>query len=164
MTTAAGIARRRVAFVLAAASALTLLGAFYFQYVEGLRPCPLCLDQRWAHGAGIALALAAAFTGGIVQHALLGLAGAAFLTGAIIAGFHVGVEFRWWAGLDSCTGGSTAGLSAEELAELLLATPPARCDEVPWSLLGVSMAGWNGAISAALGGIALVAAARGARG
>jgi disulfide bond formation protein DsbB len=162
--TTGGVPLRRVALALAAASGLTLLGALYFQYVEGLRPCPLCLDQRWAHGAGIALALAAAFTGGTVQRALMGLAGAAFLTGAIIAGFHVGVEFRWWAGLDSCTGGATAGLSAEELADLLLATPPARCDEVPWSLFGVSMAGWNGAISAALGGIALVAAARGRRG
>lgn len=149
---------RFVALALAAASGLLLMGALWFQYVEGLRPCPLCIDQRWAHGAAIALALAAAFTGGTVRRALLGLTGLAYLVGTGLAGFHVGVEWHWWAGLDACAGAPTAGLSAEDLKDLLLATPPARCDEVAWSLLGISMAGWNGAFSAALAGVALVAA------
>ncbi|MGH6719142.1 MAG: disulfide bond formation protein B, partial [Alphaproteobacteria bacterium] len=51
---------RRLALALALGSAALLLGAFYFQYVAGLAPCPLCLDQRYAHGAVIVLALGAA--------------------------------------------------------------------------------------------------------
>src|SRR5450432_4703936 len=36
------------ALLVAAGGAATILGAYYFQYVMGLRPCPLCLEQRIA--------------------------------------------------------------------------------------------------------------------
>ena len=33
----------------------TILGAYYFQYVLGLPPCPLCLEQRFAYYFAIPL-------------------------------------------------------------------------------------------------------------
>ncbi len=34
----------------------TILGAYFFQYVLDYRPCPLCLEQRYAYYAAIPLA------------------------------------------------------------------------------------------------------------
>jgi disulfide bond formation protein DsbB len=42
----------------------------------------------------------------------------------------------------------------------VMAAPVVRCDVVPWSLFGISMAGYNVVISLALGALALVAARR----
>ena len=38
-------------------------------------------------------------------------------------------------------------LSSKELMKKILEAPIIRCDEVPWSFLGLSMAGWNGILS-----------------
>ena len=48
------------AVVVAAGGAATILGAYFFQYVVGLQPCPLCLDQRIAFYVSIPLAVAVA--------------------------------------------------------------------------------------------------------
>jgi len=151
---------RPLALALAAASGALLLGALYFQYFEGLAPCPLCLYQRYAHVASLALALGAAVAPVRVGRILLAATGLAFIAGAGIAGFHVGVEQHWWSGLEGCTGEVPSGLSLDELKAQLLETPPARCDEVPWSLFGFSMAAWNGLISAVLAMVALIVARR----
>ncbi|MGQ0662257.1 MAG: disulfide bond formation protein B [Pseudomonadota bacterium] len=143
-------------------ASLAVLGAtFAFEYLGGLLPCPLCIWQRYAHGATImaaGLALAVARPGPAV--ALLGLAAASLLTGAGIAFFHVGVEEGWWQGTASCGGSQAPAASLEELRARLLAQPLVRCDEVAWSLFGVSMAGYNLALSLALALYAGLAAGR----
>lgn len=154
---------RLIAMLLGAASALMLGAAFWFQHVEGLEPCPLCVAQRWAHGAALALAFFAAFLATRRTAAgLLLLVGLAFLAGAGIAAYHVGVEQHWFASA-FCGGGETLATTVEELKAQLLATEVARCDEIPWSLLGLSMAGWNLLVSAALAAIAFAAARAAAR-
>ncbi|MEX2649784.1 MAG: disulfide bond formation protein B [Alphaproteobacteria bacterium] len=151
---------RSLALALAGASGALLLGALYFQYVEGLAPCPLCLYQRYAHVTSLALALGAAAAHPRIGRVLLGLTGLAFIAGAGVAGFHAGVEQHWWAGLEGCTGEVPSGLSLDELKAQLLEASPARCDEIPWSLFGLSMAAWNGVLSTGLAVVALIGARR----
>lgn len=129
---------------LAIASAAVVGGALFSQYVGGLSPCELCLYQRWPYYGVLAVALVAALVGqrGLTR-AVLVLAGLAFLAGGALAFYHVGVEQGWFAGPDACTGPSLSGGSIADLKAQLLATPPVRCDEVQWSLFGVSLAGWN---------------------
>jgi len=141
-----------------------LLGALFFQYGLGLAPCALCHDQRYAHLVVLVPAAAALFLGGRARRVLVALAGLALLGGAGIAGFHVGVEQGWWSGPSGCAAPSLAGLSVEQLRAALEATPVVRCDEVPWSLFGISMAGYNFLLSLGLGLIALGWAARATRG
>ncbi len=138
---------------LAAGSLAALAAAFAFQHLGGLEPCPLCIWQRWPHVAVVLLAALSLGVRGPAAAAFLGLAGVAALTGAGLAGYHVGVEQQWWAGLAACSGGPPAETAAE-LRERLLNAAPARCDEVAWSLLGLSMAAWNGLLSLALAGLA----------
>lgn len=156
---------RGVPLAILGASAATLGAAYAFQYVGGLEPCALCLYQRVPYGVVIALTAATALFAGLLGRrgvAAAALASAlAFLAGAAIAGFHVGVEQHWWEGLSACGGGGGgADLSIEELKAQILAAPVVRCDEVPWSLLGISMAGYNLLASLAFAGASLWAARR----
>ena len=144
---------------LAAGSLAALAAAFGFQHLGGQEPCPLCIWQRWPHVAIALLAAASLGLRGPGAAVPVGLAGLAALAGAGLAGFHAGVEQHWWPGLAACEGGPPAETVAE-LRQRLLDTAPARCDEVAWSFLGLSMAVWNGLLSLGLAGMAIGAVRR----
>ena len=154
--------------LLSAASVLMLGGAFAFQYIGGLEPCVLCLWQRYPYGAVIALGLVGAGLArspsppaGVLA-AVMGLVALALLADAAIAGFHVGVEQKWWQGTASCVG-ATGAKTIEALRAQLLAQKVVRCDEIAWQLAGISMAGYNMLAAAGLGLVASLAAGRMAR-
>jgi disulfide bond formation protein DsbB len=138
---------RRLALLAAAGSAALLLGALAFQYLGGLAPCKMCLWQRWPHLAAVLIGGAAVW----FPLRALPLAGAAAAaTTAAIGAYHAGVEQGWWEGPNTCTSGDIGGQSADELLNSILAAPLVRCDEIAWSLAGISMAGWNAILSALL--------------
>jgi disulfide bond formation protein DsbB len=120
-----------------ATPALLLGGAYVSQYGFGLYPCEMCWWQRWPHFAALALALVAFVR---PSRMLVWLAGLAILVSGLIGAFHAGVEYGWWQGLTACT--STASGSGDPLKDIL-AAPIVRCDVAPWSLFGISLAGWN---------------------
>ena len=136
------------------ASTIALLAALGSQYFGGLGPCKLFIWQRVPHGIVIVIALGALlwFRGPRERLILTWLAGIVLAAGAGIAMYHTGVEQNWIAGPSSCTGlGSlNSATTIEELREQLLAAPVIRCDEIPWSLFGISIAGWNALASLAL--------------
>jgi len=157
---------RRAPLLLAHGSAALLLGAMAFQYWGGLAPCVLCLWQRWPHVVAIAAGLAGMY---LVKQRRFEAAGwatlvaaAALVATSAIGGFHVGVEQHWWEGTASCGSSGPTPTSAAALREQLLRAPVVHCDDIAWSLFGISMAGWNMLLSAALaaagmfGGLALV--------
>ena len=131
----------KIIFILGMLSAGLLSAAFAFEYFGGLVPCKLCIWQRVPHGLIILVALLAlvSLRAGLVLFMIAALA----LTNAGISVYHVGVEQALWAGPASCSGTLDNNLSSSALLDQLLATPMVRCDEVAWSFLGVSMAGWN---------------------
>jgi len=140
---------------LAVVSIALLGGAFLFQYVGGLFPCQLCVWQRYPHGAVIVIALLGAlFLRGRARAWALALAAIALLAGSAIAAFHVGVEQKWWEGLPGCVGevpGAKPGTNLDDLLNQANKKPAARCDEIPWQLFGISMAGYNFIISLVVG-------------
>jgi disulfide bond formation protein DsbB len=140
---------RQMAIILAGlGSAAALAAALAFQYLGGLPPCHLCILQRWPHLAAVlALGLWAATRWRIWPW--LGALAAATTAG--IGLFHAGVEQGWWEYISSCTQGSIAGLSGADLLDPTRAAPaPVRCDAIPWSFLGLSMAAWNAILSTVL--------------
>lgn len=133
-----------------------LLGALAFQYLGGLLPCVLCIYQRWPHGLAVLVGVLALSLGG---RGWLYLGALAAATTAAIGFYHAGVELTWWQGLATCTVDTLQGLSGADLLNTdITLGAPVRCDAVPWSLLGISMAGWNALISAGLALIWLAAA------
>ena len=128
-----------------------LVGAFVFQHLGGMAPCPLCIWQRWPHVAAALAGLGAWLVPALIWQ----LAGAgAMLVSAGLAGYHTGIERNWLAGPDSC--GAGGSLEEKSGVELLSADDPSGvvlCNEVAWEMLGLSMASWNGLASL---GLALV--------
>lgn len=151
----AGSDRSRLARRIALGVPLVLLGGAYVsQYIFGLYPCEMCWWQRYALFAALpfaALAWVRPVSSAFTILALIGI-----LAGGLIGAFHAGVEYGWWDGLTACS--TTAGSSGSDPLEAILNAPIIRCDVAPWTLFGISLAGWNFLISvpAALLGLALL--------
>jgi disulfide bond formation protein DsbB len=135
-------------------SGALLGGALFFQYVMGFPPCEMCHWQRWPHIVAMVAGLAAFASSSRPRLAttFVVVAIAAIAVSSAIGIFHAGVEYRWWAGPQSCTGTVPTGLSPEELKKYLFGAKMVRCDAIVWSLFGISMAGWNAILSAILAG------------
>ena len=121
-----------------------LLGAYAFEFLGNLKPCKMCLWQRWPHIAAIFIGILIFYTKSIL---LMRIASLIILAGAVVAFYHMGVELQWWDGPTACTSGSIANLSSTELMNKILQAPIIRCDEIQWSFAGLSMAAWNGIFS-----------------
>jgi disulfide bond formation protein DsbB len=146
----------------------TLAGAWFFQLVLDIRPCPLCLEQRYAYYFAIPLAALTALAAGrdapraLVLGGLLLLALAAF-GNAVLGTYHAGVEWGFWEGPTDCTGPVGNLGSAGTLLERLDTAKVIRCDEVQWRFLGLSLAGYNVLISLLMAAIAAWGIAASAR-
>lgn len=149
-------------------ASLGVLGAAYSSEIwGGLKPCNLCYYQRYVYGAAAALGLVGLLVGGQpgLRRVVTGLAGLTFLTGTAIAVFHVGVEQHWWRGTAGCHAPELdMSLPIEELREAMLATDFVPCDEIRWSLFGLSLAGYNVFLTLVLGLATLWATTRMTRG
>lgn len=151
--------------VLVLAISAGVLGTVYAsQYLGGLQPCHLCLYQRWPWwiAGGIAAVAAFAPIGAAARYALCVLAGLSVLAGAGIAIYHTGVELHWWPGPSTCAGGAIPTSLAD--MQKMMATPIVPCDKPAWTLLGISMAGYNAAFSLLFGGFVAVRGIQGLRG
>ena len=139
-----------------------MLGAAHaFEHIGRYLPCQLCLRQREVFWAAIAVALIGLVVTRLrpsdrllmTVNAMIGLV---FLTGAIVAGYHAGVEWKFWPGPADCAAGGNLDLPGS-LSEIdfnrRFAT--VSCSEAAWRLFGISMAGYNALISL---GLAVVSA------
>ena len=145
-------AARLIALLLPAA---LLAGAFGSQVFGGLYPCEMCWWQRYAHMAALVPAVLA-FTApaqSARSRTLTLLAAFAIAVSGGIGVYHAGVEAKIFQGFTTCTATMHVGTTADLLKQIESA-PLIRCDQVQWSFLGVSMAGWNAIFS--LGGAALI--------
>jgi disulfide bond formation protein DsbB len=161
---------RTAAGLILLATLATIAGALVFEHVLGLRPCPLCLVQRYPYYAAMPVALATMLVARPAGSAIAARAGLAllaliFLTSAGLGAHHAGVEWGWWAGPDDCAGAPApvAG-SVGDFLNQLQSTRVVSCTEAAWRFLGLSLAGWNLLISLALAGLALAALSSRGRG
>jgi len=136
------------------ACVLMLASAHAFEIFGKMAPCALCLRQRDVYWAAMAMSVV-----GLVLWqrkpanrylvALNVMLGLVFVTGAVVATYHAGVEWGVWAGPAGCSGDLASGLEDINLLESLnqrIAT--VSCSEAPWRMFGISMAGYNAAASA----------------
>ena len=138
-------------YLVGLASCLVLATAYAFEYLANLQPCVLCIYQRIPYAVAIGLMLVAAILRKNSQFNLILFIATSvvFAIGSAIAIFHIGVEQQLWQGTPGC-GNFINTDSVEALRKQLLAQPIVRCDEVTWSLFGISMAGYNFLISSSL--------------
>jgi len=147
--------------VLIAAASIAILAAVWILQGMGYAPCELCLTQRYAFYVAVPLALLTALLAGRsvrglarIGFALLALV---FAASAVLAAYHAGVEYHWWAGPTACTGGP-GSLDVNDLVKALDSVKVVRCDEVQLRIAGLSLAGWNVVASIVLAAYAALAA------
>jgi len=113
--------------------------------------------QRWAYYAVIPLSLVIAgvanANAGVARWGLLLLA-LILIANSIFGIYHAGAEWKFWPGPSTCGGSLGDGLPT------LTNDPVVRCDEAAIRILGLSLAGWNAVICAALAAVALRGASR----
>ncbi len=133
----------RPSIFIALASAIILAVAYTFEF-NGYAPCDLCWYQRYPYMAIVALVMVALVLKEQNSRLLLLLVTLLVLTDTGIAGFHVGVEYKWWEGPSTC-GGAFDFKNTELTLESLYSSAQkvVRCDEAAWTLGGISMAGYN---------------------
>lgn len=119
-------------------------GAYIAQYGFGLPPCEMCWWQRYPHFAALGVGLMAFFLK--PAQVWTALAGLAIITSGLIGGFQAGVEYGWWEGITGCST-LASGIDVMDPS----AAPLIRCDVAPWTLWGISLAGFNFLISSSLG-------------
>jgi disulfide bond formation protein DsbB len=144
-----------------------IIGAWTFQIVGGLAPCPLCLDQRvpWYLLIFVSSALSYGLFNGWTRQVLSALFVVAIglaLWAAYEGLFHAGVEYAWWKGPATCTGGGVVSPTLD--LDKLRDTVVPMCDVVPWSLFGISLAGFNFLFSLAAAGLGLLGLLRALKG
>ena len=144
-------ASRNAPVLVVLASALALTAAFISQYVFDLPPCDLCIYQRYPYVIAIALCLVTLMPAiqPYTAWALI-LSALILLFNSGIATYHVGVEQHWWIGPEGCTGPGGTPQTLDALRAHIAATPVIRCDDIAFSLFGISMAGYNVLFSLAL--------------
>jgi len=136
------------AFAIAGLAIALLLGAYAFQFIGGLKPCPLCLEQRapWMFlivVAGAVIAADRVQLGRTVHLAIYGLAFAIAAYGAYLGLYHAGIEYGWWPGPPTCTGAGEALEPSGNLLDDIAKGGVVMCDRAAWTLAGISLAGFN---------------------
>lgn len=140
---------------LAAAKAVALLvpaallaGAYGSQHIGGLAPCEMCYWQRYAHWVALAFALMGLLGGRLPDRgrSFVWLAALGILASGLIGFYHAGVELDYFEGFTQCTA-MLGGGSSEDIFNQIMAAPIVRCDQVQFSFLGISIAGWNAILS-----------------
>lgn len=143
---------------------LAMLGAAHaFEAFAYLLPCPLCLRQREVYWAVVAMTVTALLLWQIRQNPRFVLAfnimlGLVFLTGAVVAAYHAGVEYKYWPAPSGCTA-NLVDMNAIDLSNLNERQGAPSCTDDPWKgRYGLSMAGWNAVISLGLAALSFRAA------
>jgi disulfide bond formation protein DsbB len=147
---------QRTALLIGLVFLATIVGAWIFEYA-GYAPCDLCLKQRYAYYVLTPLAFVLAALNPKWIRVGLAFLCLGLTASAIFGIYHSGVEWKWWEGPQTCSGGAFNPDLTGELT-LDLSKPSVPCDEAALRIppvYGLSLAGWNAVISAALAGLAL---------
>lgn len=136
------LAPRHIHFFLMAIAAACLGTAFVAEYGFHIVPCDLCLYERWIYASLILVGLLGLKTQAFRGHRGILAQLAVLSAGIALTFYHVGVEHHWWAAPASCAGVGLAGTFEEFTAQLKSVARP-RCDQVTWSIFGISATLWN---------------------
>ena len=135
----------------------TIVTAHVFERF-GYAPCPLCLQERYAYYFGIPATVIAFFAARTesfpLTRVLLLLVALAFVVNAALGVYHAGVEWKFWPGPVSCSGGTGVEWGQGGVASSIEHPQVVACDKASWRFLGLSFAGWNAVVSGLLAGIA----------
>ena len=130
-------------YLIALFSVIALGSALIAEYYFNLQPCAMCLKQREPYYIII--------TGFILVTILKWQDKIWFYVGVQIVSiyglfyslWHVGIENKILAGPSSCSGGLNISANTSSLKEQIISKAVINCEEVAWSIFGLSAATMN---------------------
>ena len=127
---------------------IILLVVYYLEYFLDLKPCILCIYQRIPYFFAIFLAIIFLFLEDYkFQKIFYYLYSITFLSSLLLAIYHFGIENNFWNAFTSCEINDSYIKDKSNLKEYLLEKEFVSCSKVNFSLLGISLVGYNIIIS-----------------
>lgn len=124
-------------------SVVALASALIAEYFFDLQPCVMCLKQREPYYiiiAGFILVMILK-----LQNKIWFYVGVQIVSiyGLFYSLWHVGIENKILAGPSSCSGGLNISTNTSSLKEQIISKAVINCEEVAWSIFGLSAATIN---------------------
>ena len=127
---------------------IILLVVYYLEYLLDLKPCILCIYQRIPYFFAIFLAIIFLFIEDYkFQKIFYYLYSITFLSSLLLAIYHFGIENNFWSAFTNCEINDSYIKDKSNLKEYLLEKEFVSCSKVNFSLLGISLVGYNIIIS-----------------
>ena len=124
-------------------SIVSLASALIAEYYFGLQPCAMCLKQREPYYiiiAGFILVMILKWQDKIWFYVGVQIVS---IYGLFYSLWHVGIENKILAGPSSCSGGLNISTNTLSLKEQIISKAVINCEEVAWSIFGLSAATMN---------------------
>ena len=124
-------------------SVVALASALIAEYYFDLQPCAMCLKQREPYYiiiAGFILVMILKWQDKIWFYVGVQIVS---IYGLFYSLWHVGIENKILAGPSSCSGGLNISTNTSSLKEQILSKAVINCEEVAWSIFGLSAATMN---------------------
>ena len=130
-------------YIIGCLSVIAISAALIAQYYFNLEPCKMCLKQREAYYAIIlACIIFGLFKWQKKIWFFLGVQ-IIIIYGLFYALWHIGIENKVFPGPSECTGGLDIMDNVSSLKEQILSKAIINCEEVIWSIFGLSAATIN---------------------
>lgn len=145
-------ASARICFLITIISLGSLAFALILEHFFHVDPCILCTYQRipYVVTAGFGLFGYISPLPPPKRRIIVSICGVAFVVCAGLAAYHVGIEEAWWSGTPGCTGESLGAITIDDLKMALNSKPVTRCDDVPFTMFGLSLPSLNAIFASAL--------------
>ena len=124
-------------------SIFAITSALTAEYVFKILPCKMCLYQRYPYYFIIIISLIFFYIKKLLYIWHLLLIECALCYGIFYATWHVGIEKKILSGLSGCSTSFDKTNSLKELKNQLLNQAIITCDEISWTILGLSAATIN---------------------
>ena len=124
-------------------SVFALASALIAEYYFDLQPCAMCLKQREPYYiiiAGFILVMLLKWKDKIWFYVGVQIVS---IYGLFYSLWHVGIENKILAGPSSCSGGLNISTNTSSLKEQIISKAVINCEEVAWSIFGLSAATLN---------------------
>jgi len=130
-------------YVIGLLSVIAIGSALIAEYYYNLEPCKMCLKQREPYYALIAVLII--FLIFRWQKKIWFFLGVQIITiyGLFYSIWHVGIENKILPGPSSCSGGLDISNDTSNLKEQILSKAVVNCEEIIWSMFGLSAATIN---------------------
>ena len=131
---------------------LSILIAYFIQYLLGHKPCNLCIIERIPYIATIIL-ISLIFIINKYEKIISSIVLVFFVFGAVVSFYHFGIEQGFFSESLICELSNSNPLNKEELLNQLKKAEIVSCKDVTFKFLGLSLATINTIISIILSGI-----------